>query len=146
MFAAPSEATSTSLSEYMSDELVALTENASATARIQPFLQQPDAYLTLQNESHAQLPPLEWKVFRKSYTLLMWIRPVVLEGVVSATSTSSSSSYANKELVQNLLPSRRIRRRRNTRRVPRFCIDSVRIPTTMLTRWVFVVRLEIGIK
>jgi hypothetical protein len=63
-----------SLSEYMSNELISITKDSAAACRLGPFLQQPDAFISMQSKSYALLPPFDWKVFHKSYTLLMWIR------------------------------------------------------------------------
>ena len=67
-----------SLSEYVHAELVALVNDPRTVHRWMPRLRQLDAVCILGVESHGQLPPLDWKgSFRKSYSLLFWIRPIV---------------------------------------------------------------------
>lgn len=67
-----------SLSEYIHSELVSLVNEPSSVHRWKPHLRQIDAVCILGDDSHGELPPLDWKgSFRKSYTILFWIRPIV---------------------------------------------------------------------
>ena len=67
-----------SLSEYIDSELVNLVNDPTALARWKPYVRQMDAVCILGDDSYCQLPPLDWKgCFRKSYSVLLWVRPIV---------------------------------------------------------------------
>ena len=75
-----------SLSQYLHMELVTLQNDPTVLAtKWKPFLSQTDAVIQLKGDSSkCQLPALDWKgQFRKSYSLLFWIRPILGNEVVS---------------------------------------------------------------
>mmetsp|Transcript_4292 Transcript_4292/g.6647 ORF Transcript_4292/g.6647 Transcript_4292/m.6647 type:complete len:2938 (+) Transcript_4292:149-8962(+) len=73
------EPESLSLSEYTFRQLSTILEDPEAVKRLQPFLRQQDAVCCLNGESsYGELPlGLDWSIFRKAYTLLIWIKPVL---------------------------------------------------------------------
>jgi len=79
-----------SLSEFMFSQLNKVLHDPDAIKHLQPFLCRPDAFCRLNGEtSHGELPMgLDWSTFRKAYTLLIWIKPVL----------TASEDYAPKSL------------------------------------------------
>ena len=99
-----------SLSEYVHSELVSLVNEPSAVHRWKPHLHQMDAVCILGDDSRGELPPLDWKgAFRKSYTILFWIRPV-LGGLRETTegSTVSDLGEAGQDSASSLTETRRL--------------------------------------
>ena len=66
-----------SLSQYVHKTTMGLWKDPSVAALLKPFVRQLDAYLELSGPSSCQLPALDWKLFRKSYSVLVWICPVL---------------------------------------------------------------------
>ena len=82
---------SISLSQHLHSELSKLTYDPSFPDTILPFLQDVDAYLSLTDESQAQLPPLDWnRVFRKAYSICLWIRLSIDQTTVLTTQPNST--------------------------------------------------------
>ena len=74
------------LSKHVHDLLTSLVSTETSlqekhvhAAILQDFVTRPDAYIEFSNtQCEAQLPPLEWnRHFKKAYTILCWIRPIV---------------------------------------------------------------------
>jgi len=68
---------------------VGMSEKLQQSLILKKFLSRPDGYIELQPPCEAQLPPLEWnRHFRKSYSILAWIRPHVEETTTPSTTHS----------------------------------------------------------
>ena len=91
-----------SLSEYIHSELVALVNDPAAVDRWKHHIPQMDAVCILGEESYGQLPPLDWKgSFRKAYSILFWIRPIVGH-VIDESSLSTSPSLPKEQPIRDI--------------------------------------------
>ncbi|KAL3924923.1 MAG: hypothetical protein SGILL_000744 [Bacillariaceae sp.] len=83
------DGTEISMSQHLSNQVYTwIDPDASADVKLQkcntlqPFLEDVDGYLSFSSEtpSEGQWPVLEWNAhFRKGYTIVLWVRPVVGE-------------------------------------------------------------------
>ena len=93
-----------SLSQHLHSELAKLTYDPSFPDIISPFLQDVDAFVSLSGESHAQLPPLDWnRVFRKAYTISIWVRLSVNTKEMSENAESYQTGNTNAATSRKLL-------------------------------------------
>jgi hypothetical protein len=76
-----------SLSQHLFKQVSTFTGSEDVSSKVQkaktlaPYIEQVDGFLSFSEPSHeGQLPVLEWNTdFRKAYTLLLWVRPVLGE-------------------------------------------------------------------
>ena len=68
------------LSQHVHHQLIqTCLQQQGDTTLLREFISKPDAYIEMSAGSEAHLPPLDWnRHFRKAYTILAWIRPVVV--------------------------------------------------------------------
>jgi len=81
------------------DSRIPVEERSSRAERLRPLLSQSDAFVSLKGQTKALLPALDWNSsFRKSYSLLMWVRPR-LTGDTVDFSAEEELEYSGKRLL-----------------------------------------------
>lgn len=71
------------------DPNLSVKDRMSKAEELRPLLSKTDAYITLKGQTRAMLPALDWNAsFRKSYSMLMWVRPRLTDETIEFSSES----------------------------------------------------------
>lgn len=69
--------------KILADPNVPYEKRIAQAQRIRHFLGETDAYITFKGQTKGVLPALDWNTsFRKAYSLLMWVRPRLQDGIL----------------------------------------------------------------